>query len=175
MAEKTRKTEHKKLIRLLSQFCAATVLFVADLWIKTAVKGSSLTEKPLELIPGVFSLQFTKNTGAAWGMFRDKPQLLSVFVGAALLLIAVYACFSKGGAVQNVCLTMIFAGGAANLADRVMNGYVTAYLSADFISFPVFNFADCLIVVGCIVLMIRLIYEAVRDSRGKRPAEKTNG
>lgn len=175
MAVANQKLKQKKLIRLLTQFCAATVLFVADLLIKAAVKNSSLVERPLELIPGVFSLCYTQNTGAAWGMFRDKPQLLSVFVGIALVLIAVYSVFSKGGAIQNVCLTLIFAGGAANLADRLINGFVTDYLSADFIDFPVFNFADCMIVVGCITLMIYLIYETVRDARGKRPAEKTDG
>lgn len=176
MADAKTKTKHTRLIRLLTQLCAATVLFVADLLIKGAVKGSPIRETPRVLIPGVLSLQYTENTGAAWGLFRDKPQLLSVFVCVALILVAVYACVSKGGAAQGACLTMIFAGGAANLADRLVNGYVTDYISADFISFPVFNFADCLIVVGCVALMIWFIYDTVTDAKRKKASpENGNG
>ena len=176
MADAKTKIKHTKLIRLLTQLCAATVLFVADLLIKGAIKGSAIRSEPKLLIPGVLSLQFTENTGAAWGLFRDKPQLLSVFVAVALILVAVYACISKGGAAQGACLTMVFAGGAANLADRLMNGYVTDYICTEFIDFPVFNFADCLIVVGCIALMILLIYDAFKDvKRGKKTAENGNG
>ncbi len=176
MAVKRAETKKEKLIRLPIQLCAATVLFVVDLWIKAAVKGSGLTEKAKNLISGVLSLTFTKNTGAAWGIFRDKPQLLSFFVAAALLAIAVYSVIGRSNRIVQVCLTMIFAGGAGNLADRIVNGYVTDYISCDFIDFPVFNFADCLIVVGCILLMVYLIYDTVREMKTKKtPAEQQNG
>ena len=50
----------------------------------------------------------------------------------------------------------ILGGGLGNILDRVFRGYVVDMIATDFISFPVFNVADCFITCGVIGLLIHL-------------------
>ena len=54
------------------------------------------------------------------------------------------------------CLAAILGGGLGNILDRVFRGYVVDMIATDFISFPVFNVADCFITCGAIGLLIHL-------------------
>lgn len=157
--------------RLIIESVAAVLLFIADLLIKSWVKRVVPTRGDIVLFRNILSLRFVKNTGAAWGLFNDNTVLLSVVVGAVLIAMAVYLVIDKDPMpLKQGCLVLIFSGGAANLVDRLLNGFVTDYISCDFINFPVFNFADCLIVVGCIVLILYLLWDTVRDARRKKAA-----
>lgn len=53
-------------------------------------------------------------------------------------------------------LAAILGGGLGNILDRVFRGYVVDMIATDFISFPVFNVADCFITCGAIGLLIHL-------------------
>ena len=55
------------------------------------------------------------------------------------------------------CIAAIYAGGLGNMIDRVRLGYVVDMIEVEFISFPVFNVADCFITCGCIALMVSLV------------------
>jgi len=52
-------------------------------------------------------------------------------------------------------LTLIFAGGASNLYDRIAYGYTVDYLYLWPYSF--FNIADILIITGCIIILVHFI------------------
>ena len=56
----------------------------------------------------------------------------------------------------NTGLIWIVAGGAGNLIDRSLYGYVVDFISVG--SFPVWNFADMCVVGGCILLAIYLLF-----------------
>ena len=43
------------------------------------------------------------------------------------------------------------------MIDRVRLGFVVDMINLDFMSFPVFNVADCFITCGCILLLAHLI------------------
>ena len=47
-------------------------------------------------------------------------------------------------------LTLILVGGLGNLIDRVRLGYVVDMFNFQFVSYPVFNVADILVVCGTI-------------------------
>ena len=78
------------------------------------------------------------------------------------------------GKLMNICAVLILAGGAGNLIDRFAQGYVVDYIKTLFIDFPVFNFADILVVVGCFTLMGYLIYDIIREEKQKKK-EKADG
>lgn len=164
-----------RIKRIIIQFISIAVLICADLFIKKIVTEKLYPIGSVKVIEGIFEFSYVRNTGAAWGMFGEKSVLLSVIVGAVLILMTVYLIFTKEtGTVWHICLPMIIAGGAANLFDRLINGFVTDYLRVTFIDFPVFNLADCFIVVGCIVLIIYLIYDIVKECGRKKDKEKTS-
>ena len=65
---------------------------------------------------------------------------------------------------------MIISGGLGNLIDRIFKGYVVDFIDVQFADFAVFNFADILVTVGAIALMIYIIVDMVRDR--KKTGEK---
>ena len=68
---------------------------------------------------------------------------------------------------------LILAGALGNFIDRIALGYVRDFIMFDFWkSFPIFNFADCLITVGAFVLMIYLIVDIIKDSKNSKPANE---
>ena len=56
------------------------------------------------------------------------------------------------------CIVAVFAGGLGNMIDRVRLGYVVDMINLDFMTFPVFNVADCVICCGCFLLMVHLVF-----------------
>ena len=73
-----------------------------------------------------------------------------------------------------VGLVLIIAGGIGNLIDRIVNGFVVDmihfHIAAVGFDFPVFNVADCYVVVGSIVtlLFFFFIYD---DKADRKPVE----
>jgi signal peptidase II len=65
---------------------------------------------------------------------------------------------------------LVVAGGLGNLIDRVRQGFVVDYLDfSALFGFPVFNLADCCVVVGTILLLIYVFRLEYREKkRGKR-------
>ena len=44
------------------------------------------------------------------------------------------------------------------MIDRLRLGYVVDMIKTEFMNFPVFNFADCCITCGCILLLVHLFF-----------------
>lgn len=109
----------------------------------------------IDVIEGVFSLTYVRNPGAAFGILQGQKWLLLILTGIVLVLAIFYLIRSKTTDV--LVLTSgaaVFAGAVGNLIDRIRLSYVIDFLEIRFISFPVFNVADCCVVVGMIVLGI---------------------
>ena len=54
---------------------------------------------------------------------------------------------------------LILAGAIGNFIDRIMLGYVRDFIMFDFWhAFPIFNFADCCIVIGAVLICIQFIF-----------------
>ena len=47
--------------------------------------------------------------------------------------------------------TLILSGGIGNIIDRIVHGYVVDMFDLQLFSYPVFNLADCCVVVGAIL------------------------
>ena len=111
-------------------------------------------------LPGVIRLTYVQNTGAAWSMFQGMQWLFAgVFVIFTVLIVLEYfkkpLPFTK---FERLCIAAIYGGGLGNMIDRLRLGYVIDMIKTEFISFPVFNVADCFISCGCIALLISLVF-----------------
>ncbi len=115
------------------------------------------------LIGRVVELRTSYNSGALWGFGRDLPHssllfaLLSVVAGVAIY----YWLFVKGAAADRrltLALSLIMAGALGNCYDRLILGHVRDFVHVHVDSigfdFPIFNFADNMLVAGAAVLML---------------------
>lgn len=56
-------------------------------------------------------------------------------------------------------LSLLIAGTAGNVIDRIFSGHVVDMFQLDFINFPIFNCADTFLTIGIIVLGIAVLRE----------------
>ena len=123
------------------------------------VANIELYEK-VSFLPGVLGLTYVRNTGGAWSLFSGMLWLF-VAVFAVMTVLILWEYFKKPlpfTKFERWCIAAIYGGGLGNIIDRVRLGYVVDMLETEFISFPVFNVADCFITCGCIALMVSLVF-----------------
>lgn len=157
------------MIASIISMAAVAVLTAADQLIKLAVERGLQPIGSKSFIDGFIGWRYVRNTGAAFGSFSNSTVLLSVFTAIVLIALIVYV-FS-GKIKSKFCLvtvTMIIAGGAGNLIDRIFRGYVVDFIEVQFTDFAVFNFADILVTCGAFMLIGYLIYDTVKDYRAKK-------
>lgn len=166
---------NKRYIVFTLQMVSAAVLVLVDQWIKRLAVDNLMGKEDVILLKNFLALSYAENTGAAFSAFSDSTMVLSVVTLLLLLGGVVFLLLGKvQGKLMNICAVLILAGGAGNLIDRFAQGYVVDYIKTLFIDFPVFNFADILVVVGCFTLMGYLIYDIIREEKQKKK-EKADG
>lgn len=165
----------KKYIIFTVQIISAALLVFVDQLIKKLAVDNLMGKEDIVLIKNFIGLSYAENTGAAFSMFSDSTMLLSVVTLLLILGGVVFMFLGKiEGKLMNICAVMILAGGTGNLIDRFSNGYVVDYIKTLFIDFPVFNFADILVVVGVFVVCGYLIYDIIKEEKQKKK-EKADG
>ncbi len=151
----------KLIINLIALFSAALLTGLDQLTKKLVVK--SVTENgDIQVIDKVFRITFVKNTGAAWGLFKDGTVVLSIF-SLLVLTVMVVLYFRLDWSVKKqrplmVLSVFVAAGAVGNLIDRIFLKYVIDFLYFELINFPVFNVADCYITVSMFILAALLIF-----------------
>ncbi len=113
----------------------------------------------IPFLPGLIRFTFVRNYGAAFSSLQGQQWLFAViFVVFTVMILWEYRKksmpFSK---FERWCIAAIYGGGLGNMIDRVRLGYVVDMIETEFMSFPVFNVADCFITCGCIALMVSLV------------------
>ncbi len=152
----------------------AVLAIVLDQISKAVVVAKLPIGGSVPIIKGVFHFTHRINYGAAWSMFEDQPWVFMTASALAIVGILVYYFLEKEmPALIRYPLCMILGGGIGNMIDRVFVGYVTDFLDARFIHFPVFNIADCFITVGAGLLFLGLVREFWREEKAKKAAGNT--
>ena len=100
-----------------------------------------------------FHLTYLENTGAAFGVMRDSNGFF-IILAVALMggLIVWRRRLPEEDKISRAALSLILAGAAGNLYDRLAYGHVVDFL--DFLIWPVFNVADSSISVGACLLAL---------------------
>lgn len=103
-----------------------------------------------EMSNPVFSLNYIKNTGAAFSILQDSRELLIILSMIALVLLFLHVINHLKSISLKTCfyIAILSAGIAGNLHERIVYGFVRDYFHLNFINFPVFNISDILINVG---------------------------
>ena len=138
----------------------AALILIADQVTKFLTVAKIPLYGKVDFLPGIVSLTYVQNDGAAFSMLEGQQWLFAV-VFAVFATFIIWE-FSKKRlpftTFERFCIVAVFAGGLGNMIDRLRLGYVVDMIATDFMNFPVFNVADIFITCGCILLMLHLIF-----------------
>lgn len=129
------------------------------------------------VIPGFFNLVHARNTGIAFSLFADSAEwiregALPIVSAVAVIGLLAYLLRTESGHWRlHLALTLVLAGAAGNLYDRMMYGYVTDFLDFYIGSWhwPAFNVADSAITVGAGVLLLESLWGAEASEARRQP------
>lgn len=139
-------------------FAALTTLSVAcDRGTKWWAERS-LAAGPVDVIRGVWELRLAHNTGLAFSVLAGWPlaRVAALAVGVVLMIALAVAVWRGATRVQQcVGLALVAGGAVGNLYDRVAYGEVTDFIHWHWgaHSWPLFNVADALLLVGAAILL----------------------
>lgn len=105
---------------------------------------------------GFVRATYARNTGTAFGLFRDQGFALTII---SLVAVAGMIYFFRGTALKNwpmrLSIAIMLGGAIGNLTDRIRLGFVVDFI--DIGAWPIFNLADSFITVGIAILVIATI------------------
>ena len=139
-------------MRFLLYAAALLVMIAGD----QALKGWTVSHLELgestPFIPAIMQLTRVHNYGAAWSSLSGKTVLLIAVTAVMMIAVAVLLIrrVVRHPLGVSACL-LILGGGIGNIIDRIRLGYVVDMFDLLLFSYPVFNLADCFVVVGAIL------------------------
>ncbi len=155
---------------ILAVFCG--VLFLAaDQYTKYFVSTNFQLGESREFLNGFIDLIYIHNKGGAWGILQGHTWgLLAISVVLMIICLALLLKLGKSNKLVFWSVTLIMFGGIGNLIDRIFrDGNVVDFLHFEFYpQFPVFNIADCAVVIGAGLLLLYFIYDCINDSKAKK-------
>lgn len=108
---------------------------------------------PYILIEKILKFEYSQNTGIAFGI----PIPYYILIALTILLIIFVIYFTRNeldldSPISRISMAFIIGGALGNLIDRLANGYVVDFISVW--KWPNFNFADSLVTIGILLLII---------------------
>ena len=155
--EQANSTKRVSATRYVAFAGVAVLILALDQITKLIVDRTFKNGSHIDLFGGLVRLDYTANTGAAFGMFRDQSALfalVAIVVGVGIL-IAFYRLRYSPWPVR-FGLALILGGAAGNVMDRIRLGHVVDFI--DLRWWPVFNVADSAVVVGVCLLVLVSVF-----------------
>lgn len=151
-----------KKYKMMCFFAVLNVfLILLDQFIKWIVESNMNLHDSFIVVSDFLRITYLQNYGAAFSILSGQKIILIV---VTLLIISFLIIFVIKKQIKDlfylISITMITSGGIGNLIDRIFRGYVVDYFDVTFWpfnDFAIFNFADCLVVVGTIMFVIKFI------------------
>ena len=128
------------------------------------------------LLPGVLQLTRLHNYGAAWSSLSGKTAVLLLVTGVLLIAVAWLLIRKIVRHPLGVAAGLfILGGGLGNMIDRVWHGYVVDMLDiSPLFEYPVFNLADCFVVVGAVLGAVYYLWFYEKYDKKERTDGKTD-
>ena len=151
----------RNYVLLLIDMLIAAALLALDQFTKYLVTLRLKGQPAFVLIDGVLELQYFENTGIAFSLFQNRK---SFILNTGFLVLAVILFFlfriprQKKFRIVHVLMSVLIAGALGNIVDRIRFDYVVDFISFVLIHYPIFNVADCYIVVSAIVLFLLFMF-----------------
>ncbi len=143
------------------------LLIAADQVTKYIVISNMALNSSRDFLPGFMNFWYIHNQGGAWGFLEGHTWiLLSLTILIMIICVAMLLKFGIRNKLMFWSITLILSGGTGNMIDRIFRGgKVIDFLHFEFIDFPVFNVADCAIVVGALLLVLYFVVDMYKESK----------
>jgi signal peptidase II len=118
---------------------------------------NTVVTSDINLISDILVITKVENKGIAFGL--NKQNIINIILTFLIIgLIIKYMIDQKANLNTKtvVFLDLILAGGISNLLDRIFKCAVFDFIKIG--DFPVFNIADCCIVIGWLLFVINFIF-----------------
>jgi signal peptidase II len=142
-------------------------LFAIDQGSKWAAYHFLRQKAAVSLVGDAFVLEYLENRGAAFGMLQNKRIFLvclTILILACLIAAYIKLSADSGTFFVQALLVLLAAGAVGNLWDRMVRGYVIDFLYFKLINFPIFNIADCYVVIAAVGIALYLgFYDEKKD------------
>lgn len=155
------KTHKKRILCYLAALLSFLLAVALDQVTKMLADTYLKHQEPIVLIKGVFELHYLENRGAAFGMFQNCQMAFvigALIICAAVIFVNIRMPYEKKYMPLRICSVMICAGAIGNLIDRLRLNYVIDFFYFSLIDFPIFNVADCYVVVACAIFIILILF-----------------
>lgn len=152
------------------------LILVADQFTKIYIQNNFEMAVSYKFLPGLIDITYIHNDGGAWGMLGGYTWLLlSVTIVVMLVCIALLLKYGAKDKLMFWAIILVLSGGLGNMIDRIFReGKVIDFLHFEFWpTFPVFNVADCAIVVGAGLLVLYFFKGIIDEEKQKRAAAVT--
>ena len=140
-------------------------LFVIDFFSKKIIVSNFLYDKSVTIIKDFFNINYVRNKGGAFSILDGNVLLIIIVTFIIFFFIYKYLKDKELNLLEVMGYGLIIGGAIGNLFDRIIFGYVIDFL--DFYifgyDFPVFNIADCGIVVGVFLIIVNSIINESSD------------
>lgn len=164
--------------KILSPILVATIFVVVlllDLLTKELIIKNAIPNvgDSVEVMPGFVNFIYVQNRGGAWGIFSDSTILLTIVSAVMFVIMLVFYVLrvrqvkEKSSIWLAVSMGLVCGGCIGNLIDRIFLGYVRDFINFQFMSFPVFNFADIALTIGMIVLVVYFLFFYAKEEPKK--------
>ena len=147
--------------KYIKALIALLVLIGFDQWTKylaiTHLKGTA----GIAILDDIFHLQYLENHGVAFGMFQGKIWFflpLTILIACVMIFIYHKLPTSNKYLALRFCIILVTAGAFGNMIDRIRFQYVVDFLYFKLIDFPIFNVADCYVVIAVILFTILILF-----------------
>lgn len=142
----------------LRALLGALLFYAIDALTKAYVIHHLAPGESLPLFPGVLQLTRLHNTGAAFSLFYQHPEILTVVAGGLFAMFLWYMLSKRTlSTPESWGFALVLGGAFGNLVDRIRFGAVTDFLDLTVIHYPVFNLADSFILIGMVLLVMEYV------------------
>ena len=114
--------------------------------------------RPKNIIPNLLNITLVKNKGAAFSLFSNSTNLLTLAsVLTSIIIILLLLKFPSKSFWNTLGLSYLLGGTLGNGIDRLFKGYVLDFIQIVPINFPIFNLADISINIAIVCFLIDVI------------------
>ena len=148
--------------QILLGILGVILLTVFDQYTKYLATVKLKGKESFIIIKDVFQLTYLENRGAAFGMMQNKQIFFIILTLCFLVaLIFAYLYVPKGNkkfAPIRFLFVILASGALGNFIDRATAGFVVDFFDFCLINFPIFNVADCYVVISAGIFLILGIF-----------------
>lgn len=147
-------------------YLLSLIILIADQITKYLIRLNFAEGETVKLTKKFIWFTYVENTGAAFSFSLGNPilnRILFSFITFIAVILVFFLLKKAHHKLEKTGFSLVLAGAAGNLIDRVMKGSVTDFIDCDFPDFimnrwPIFNIADSSLVIAIFLLSIYYLF-----------------